>query len=59
MPKANRDYWTEKLNRNRERDLATISSLGEAGWDVLVIWECQTKAGNREKLQRQVLRFLQ
>ena len=59
MPKANRGYWTEKLTRNRERDLVTISSLGEAGWDVLVIWECQTKAGNHKKLQSRVRRFLQ
>ena len=59
MPKANRSYWTAKLTRNRERDMVTISSLCEAGWDVLVIWECQTKAGNQKKLQSQVLRFLQ
>lgn len=39
MPKANRDYWKSKLDRNVERDLDIDSSLRMAGWNVLRIWE--------------------
>ena len=42
MPKTNRSYWSAKIARNRERDTTTLSALREAGWDVLVIWECET-----------------
>jgi len=42
-PKSNLDYWTPKLARNRARDKKTLETLKEAGWDALVIWECETK----------------
>jgi DNA mismatch endonuclease (patch repair protein) len=34
-------FWQDKLARNSARDEATLQSLQEAGWEVLVIWECQ------------------
>ena len=38
-PKTNADWWSEKLERNRERDLETNRRLQEAGWSVVRIWE--------------------
>jgi DNA mismatch endonuclease (patch repair protein) len=40
-PKTNRDYWNEKIARNRGRDREHIRRLRRAGWRVLVIWECK------------------
>jgi DNA mismatch endonuclease, patch repair protein len=40
MPKANADYWSAKIERNRVRDQRVRRELEEAGWSVLVIWEC-------------------
>jgi len=42
-PKSNQSYWQPKLERNTERDARVQAELAEAGWDVLVIWECETK----------------
>lgn len=42
-PRSNKDYWVPKLNRNKDRDHKNLERLRGAGWDVLVIWECQTK----------------
>lgn len=42
-PKANRDYWVGKVERNRTRDRASIQALTRGGWRVAVIWECQMK----------------
>lgn len=40
-PKSNRDYWIPKIKRNQQRD---------AGWNVLVIWECEiNEQGNLSK----------
>lgn len=39
IPKANRDYWLPKLQRNIERDRETDTILGENGWTVLRYWE--------------------
>lgn len=42
-PKSHMDFWKSKLERNRERDGETLQQLKEAGWDTLVIWECETR----------------
>ena len=40
MPKSNPDYWPAKINRNRDRDQKHYRELAQAGWQVLVVWEC-------------------
>lgn len=56
LPKSKLDFWGPKLETNRERDARNLVLLAELGWDVLVIWECQTK--NREELQARIGEFL-
>lgn len=56
LPKSNRSYWTPKLQRNVKRDRQALRQLHSAGWDTLVIWECQ--ASDLPRLQRMVLTFL-
>ena len=43
VPKSNRDYWGPKLERNRTRDRKNLDALKAAGWQSLVIWECELK----------------
>lgn len=43
LPKTNGDYWTKKLQRNAQRDKATLGLLRRSGWRCAVVWECQTK----------------
>ncbi|MBF6051084.1 DNA mismatch repair protein Vsr [Streptomyces eurocidicus] len=38
-PKANADWWRQKLDRNVARDQETTEQLIEAGWTVLRFWE--------------------
>lgn len=38
LPKANRSWWEEKLNRNVARDRDTDSQLAALGWSVVRIW---------------------
>jgi G:T-mismatch repair DNA endonuclease (very short patch repair protein) len=37
--KANGEYWSSKVRRNRERDAETTAVLQEHGWTVLRFWE--------------------
>ena len=41
-PTRNRDFWVAKLTRNVERDSQAIAALEDAGYAVLVVWECET-----------------
>lgn len=47
-PASNPEYWSQKINRNTERDQANYQKLKSLGWKVLVIWECELKRGKRE-----------
>jgi len=39
MPKANGDWWREKLDRNVERDRRVDGELEELGWLPIHVWE--------------------
>lgn len=52
MPKDRNDYWQAKLNRNVDRDRRNLLALEALGWEVLVVWECETRDLDR---LRQVL----
>jgi len=41
LPRSNVEFWTNKLNRNRERDNQHRIKLRSLGWRVLTSWECQ------------------
>jgi DNA mismatch endonuclease, patch repair protein len=43
-PKANADYWRDKIARNRARDEKTLAAYAEMGWRTLVVYECELKA---------------
>ena len=40
LPKSNTDYWSEKFERNVERDREKEAALLDRGWEVRTIWEC-------------------
>jgi DNA mismatch endonuclease, patch repair protein len=56
-PKSNRTYWSEKLRRNHARDAEKIAALQMMGFRVLVIWECDVRAG--VALERELKQFFQ
>jgi DNA mismatch endonuclease, patch repair protein len=39
VAKTNADYWSAKVQGNRNRDKETDALLADAGWTVLRIWE--------------------
>lgn len=57
MPKSNIDYWHPKIERNKQRDLDNTKKLVSLGWNVCIIWECETK--DRLYLQDKLLTMLQ
>lgn len=44
MPKNNREFWEQKLGRNRERDVENTQWLEAKGWRVLRFWEHEIEA---------------
>jgi DNA mismatch endonuclease, patch repair protein len=55
-PKTRSEYWANKFDTNKKRDSLKQRQLRRLGWDVLVIWECETF--DTDKLGKQLTKFL-
>jgi DNA mismatch endonuclease (patch repair protein) len=56
-PKSRLDYWLPKFTANIQRDKKNLEQLTAAGWEVLVIWECELKKIN--SLLKRTVSFLE
>ena len=43
-PRSRGEYWLGKISGNQARDARHRECLEKAGWDLLVIWECEVTA---------------
>lgn len=55
-PTSNIEYWNRKLDRNIIRDRENLHKLEYLGWNVLIVWECETR--DRDKLLEKLKGFL-
>ena len=42
IPETRRDYWEPKFLRTVQRDAANDRAIQSAGWELIVVWECET-----------------
>lgn len=56
-PSSRKDFWEKKFEGNIERDKKYVEELLQAGWRVLVIWECGIKHsfGELERIQQFIM----
>ena len=55
-PKTRSAYWADKFETNKRRDKIKQRRLRQLGWDILIIWECETL--NIDKLAKRLSSFL-
>ena len=48
IPATNTEFWTTKIDLNKNRDFSNRSKLESMGWNVLTVWTCEI----RNKLNR-------
>lgn len=58
VPKTRTEWWTEKIEGNKKRDLDNLSKLEEIGWDIMTIFECELKQEKRDVKFIHILKFL-
>lgn len=56
VPATNANFWKQKRLSNVQRDEQNFRALTSSGWDVLVVWECETK--QLKKLEKTIDRFV-
>lgn len=42
-PKSRVDFWNRKFKETRMRDCKNLVSLSDQGWNVWIVWECETR----------------
>ena len=42
IPNSNTDFWQTKFRRNIERDNRHAEELKSCGWNLIVVWGCET-----------------
>jgi DNA mismatch endonuclease, patch repair protein len=55
-PSTNCGFWNRKLEATIIRDAENIRNLRKAGWESLVVWECETR--HIQSLTKQLDAFL-
>ena len=55
-PKSRVEFWNKKFDENVRRDKSARKKLADEGWEVLIIWECETD--NPSELAERIVHFL-
>ena len=55
LPKSNEKYWKAKLLKNNQRARVNDRALRNAGWTVIVVWECTIMS--QKELKKQINRI--
>ena len=52
-PKTHVEFWSQKIMRNKQRDIKVQHQLARMGWHVMTVWECQLDT--KEKRERTLM----
>lgn len=59
LPKTRTEFWSDKIESNKNRDKKNIDQLKSDGWNVLIIYECELKKGKQEHTLNNILSNIQ
>jgi DNA mismatch endonuclease (patch repair protein) len=48
IPKTKTEWWSNKINGNKENDAKAVKTLKKDGWKIITIWACKLKTGKLE-----------
>ncbi|GAA0871107.1 very short patch repair endonuclease [Gangjinia marincola] len=43
LPKSNKKFWENKIDKNIDRDKQSKKKILELGWNLIIVWECDLK----------------
>lgn len=59
LPKTRTEFWSDKIESNKNRDNKNIDQLRSDGWNVLIVYECELKKGKQEHTLNNILSNIQ
>lgn len=58
VPKTKTNWWLAKISGNQKKDTDSNTRLQQAGWKVVVVWECDLKPALCETTLKKLLKNL-
>jgi len=61
MPSTRKEFWEEKLSKNKLRDTENVAQLRRMNWKVIIVWECAVVGKNRwngEQLMQEIANII-
>lgn len=59
IPKTRTQWWINKINRNKEKDLENQKKLKRENWKIINIFECELKGNQKDKrLQKLITKLI-
>jgi len=55
LPNSNKEFWKNKITKNKKRDIRNYKLLSKLGWEYLIIWQCDIR---KEDLKKIINNFL-
>lgn len=59
LPDSNAFFWQKKISGNKKRDHEILRKLGNMGWQSLVVWQCQVRQKNVDKVEQRLKQFME
>ncbi len=57
-PKNNAEFWKDKIEKNVARDLKNYILLQQAGWKIIIVWDCQLRSNRHEETLKSLVESL-
>lgn len=57
-PADNADYWSNKRDKNKRRDLLVTEKLISKGWHVVRFWECELQKKNYQSKLKLIYKIM-
>jgi DNA mismatch endonuclease (patch repair protein) len=56
VPKTRTEWWMNKINGNIANDKKAVTALKKEGWKIIMLWECDLKTLNLDKILHSLLK---
>ena len=57
LPASRKNFWKEKLWKNKVRDMKNKNLLEQEGWKVITVWECSLKENFEKQFGEIIMRL--
>lgn len=59
IPQNNKEFWENKIKKNKERDKKNLKELKKQGLKTLTIWECEIPRHHPHESLKKIIKALQ